>query len=42
MKARSSMEAFSVDVFKIAEDAGMPLRGPEGNEAYWIDLLFVD
>jgi len=42
LKARPSMEAFGIDVFKTAENAGMPLRCPEGNEAYWIDLLLVD
>jgi len=36
------MEAFGIDVFKTAENAGMPLRGPDGNEAHWTGLLLVD
>lgn len=42
LKARPSMEALGIDVFKTAENAGMPLKGQDGKEAYWTGLLLIE
>ncbi|HUV24108.1 MAG TPA: DUF2284 domain-containing protein [Methanomassiliicoccales archaeon] len=42
LKARPSMEALGIDVFKTAENAGMPLKGLNGKDVYWTGLLLVE
>lgn len=42
MRARPSMQAMGIDVFKTAENAGMPPRGQNGEDAFWTGLLLVE
>jgi predicted metal-binding protein len=42
LRARPSMEALGIDVFKTAENAGMPLTAEGDQEAFWTGLLLVE
>ena len=41
-RSRPSMEAVGIDVFKTAENAGLPFDIPPKNKAIWNGLLLID